>query len=87
MKGLKTNLSFCAVGVLAMGLLLLTGCGKDNFQAGKDYFRSGQHTQAITLFSEAIALDPNHQEAYFFRGAAFSATGNSTKLSQITQRR
>jgi len=58
-----------------VGLIFLAGCSKSDLQAGKDYFRDGQHAKAVGAFTRAIQSNPKDQEAYFFRGATFSAVG------------
>ena len=57
------------------GLLFLVGWGKGDLQKGKEYFRSQQADRAIESFTKAIQSNPEEQEAYFFRGATYSATG------------
>ncbi len=58
-----------------IGLIFLIGWGKSDLQAGKDYFRANQPAKAIKSFTKAIQPNPQNQEAYFFRGATFSAIG------------
>jgi tetratricopeptide (TPR) repeat protein len=47
-------------------------------ESANDHFLQGFHVlrenpdQAIPLFTRAIQLDPNHANAYFFRGIAYS---------------
>ena len=57
------------------GLVFLAAWGKTDLQAGKDYFRAQQPAKAIESFTKAIQANPQEQEAYFFRGATFSAIG------------
>ncbi|MCX5667273.1 MAG: tetratricopeptide repeat protein [Candidatus Omnitrophica bacterium] len=61
--------------VVFAGLLILAGWGKSDLQQGKDYFRAQQADKAIDSFTKAIQSNPKEQEAYFFRGATFSAIG------------
>jgi len=47
-------------------------------ESAEDYFQRGfavlrnNPDEAISLFTGAIQMDPNHANAYFFRGVAFS---------------
>lgn len=61
--------------VVFASLFILTGWGKSDLQQGKDYFRAQQADKAIDSFTKAIQSNPKEQEAYFFRGATFSAIG------------
>ena len=58
-----------------ISFFIFIGWGKSDLQEGKDYFRAGQAAKAIDSFTKAIQLNPKEQEAYFFRGATFSAIG------------
>jgi len=57
------------------GFLFLTGFGKSDLQEGKEYFRAKQAAKAIEAFTKAVQSNPKEQEAYFFRGATYSAIG------------
>jgi len=38
------------------------------FQRGREFDVQGQSQEAIAMYTQAIQLDPNHAEAYIFRG-------------------
>ena len=61
--------------IIIVSVLFLTGWGKTDLQEGKDYFRAQQADKAIESFTKAIQANPKEQEAYFFRGATYSAIG------------
>ena len=61
--------------IVMLGVFILMGCGKNDLQEGKAYFRTRQTDKAIDSFTKAIHSNPQEQEAYFFRGATFSARG------------
>ena len=39
-------------------------------------YREGEYSSAIGHFGEAIELDPQHAEAFYYRGLAYEASGN-----------
>jgi len=59
--------------LLVAAVVVLSGWGKSDLQAGKDYFQAGEYEKAVDSFTKAIQSNPKDQEAYFFRGATLSA--------------
>lgn len=61
--------------LIIMLALLLTGCGVDNSTLftlqGKNQFSLGHPEQALLWYEQAIALDPDFAEAYYYRAAAY----------------
>ena len=54
--------------------------------AGYNYYKKGDFNNAIAEYTEAIENDPNNNEAYYYRGAAFLKTGEDEEaLSDFIQ--
>jgi len=49
------------------------------FQRGREFDVKGQHQQALFEYTQAIDLDPNYVEAYFYRGNALALEGQPQK--------
>jgi tetratricopeptide (TPR) repeat protein len=49
------------------------------YQRGSEFDRQGQSQEAIAEYTKAIELDPNHVEAYVFRGNALALVGEPQK--------
>jgi tetratricopeptide (TPR) repeat protein len=45
------------------------------FGKGREFDIKGQHQEAILEYTQAIQLDPNYVEAYFYRGNALALEG------------
>jgi tetratricopeptide (TPR) repeat protein len=45
------------------------------FNNGREFDIKGQHQEAIIEYTQAIQLDPNYVEAYFYRGNALALEG------------
>lgn len=52
---------------------------KEFFQRGSEFDIQGQHQGAIAQYTQAIELDPNYVEAYFYRGNALALEGQPQK--------
>ncbi|WP_341530630.1 tetratricopeptide repeat protein [Nostoc sp. UHCC 0302] len=52
---------------------------KEFFQKGREFDVKGQHQEAIVEYTQAIELDPNYVEAYFYRGNALALKGQPQK--------
>jgi tetratricopeptide (TPR) repeat protein len=53
--------------------------------AGVSYFKSGQMTQAINEFQQALARDPQNAEAYYNLGSAYYQLAKQTNNPQMVQ--
>jgi tetratricopeptide (TPR) repeat protein len=75
MSGLLASVGFnCNFNPVSIGLArpaLAQEAAEDYFQKGFAALRDNPDA-AISLFNLAIQLDPNHANAYFFRGIAYS---------------
>jgi len=64
-----------ALGVLALVVLLGSGCNKlkarDNLNKGVNAFKAGQYTQAADAFKTAIDLDPDLPSARLYLATAY----------------
>jgi tetratricopeptide (TPR) repeat protein len=64
-----------ALGVLALVVLLSSGCNKlkarDNLNKGVNAFKAGQYTQAADAFKTAIDLDPDLPSARLYLATAY----------------
>ncbi|MEH2319431.1 tetratricopeptide repeat protein [Nostoc sp.] len=49
------------------------------FQRGREFDVKGQHQEALVEYTQAIELDPNYVEAYFYRGNALALEGQPQK--------
>lgn len=61
---------------ILFALIFLAGCApetKDAFRLGLEQFDEGRHTEAVENFTKAIRKNPGNANAYFFRGASYSA--------------
>lgn len=56
------------------------------FQIGRELDAQGQHQQAIAEYTRAIQIDPNHAEAYIFRGNALALENQPLKGIEDAQR-
>jgi tetratricopeptide (TPR) repeat protein len=52
---------------------------KEFFQRGSELDINSQYQQAIANYTQAIQLDPNYVEAYFFRGNSLALAGQPLK--------
>ena len=61
--------------LLCAGVVVL-GCSTPNpYQQGVEYDRAGQHGKAVSEFTKAIALDPDHPAPRHGRGLAYTNLG------------
>ena len=63
---------FFVVGIIC---LILVGWTNSDLKNGKEAFQKHEFNKAIELFTKVIKSNSKEQEAYFFRGATFSAAG------------
>lgn len=56
------------------------------FQRGREFDVQGQSQEAIAMYTQAIQLDPNHVEAYFYRSNALALKGQPQKGIEDAQK-
>lgn len=56
------------------------------FQRGRKFDVQGQHQEAIAMYTQAIQLDPNYVEAYFYRSNALALEGQPQKGIEDAQK-
>jgi tetratricopeptide (TPR) repeat protein len=84
-RGVKLlrNLSVISAGMVVASLM--TGCNlgvQQHNVAGRQAFETGQVTNAINEFQQAIQLDPRSADAYYNLGASYYALGKQSKNEQ-----
>ena len=72
----------CQSVALLCAALTLVGCGKDRstaqtaIAAGQVEQQTGQHSQAIQSFTDAMLVDPDNAEAYHLRAISYLTVNN-----------
>ncbi len=56
------------------------------YQRGSEFDSQGQHQEAIAMYTQAIQLDPNYVEAYFYRSNALALEGQPQKGIEDAQK-
>lgn len=62
------KLSFLIVLLLWVLIGVAQDANEDLYRKGEDQYFSGKYTEAIGTFSQVLAADPNHLNAYLQRG-------------------
>ncbi len=76
----KVMIAILCAAIAVGGILCLAQMGKEDstpgqaeFDLGVRYLREGRYEDAVLMFSQAIAIDPNYGPAYFYRASAYQA--------------
>ena len=76
---MKANARVIATAALMLSLGMLTGCNqlkaRDQLTKGVAAFKNAQYEQAINHFQQAIAYDPNYNDAKLYLATAYSYPG------------
>ena len=76
------------IGIITGLLVMVSGYGvlaqsaRSYFKAGDEFYVSMNYTDAIDQYSEAIALDPNFDDAYINRARAYSNIGDHASAAR-----
>lgn len=80
---------FAAMVLIAAGALVHSGCNmaaNRHNSLGRNAFQSGQYTQAINSFQQALNANPNNADAYYNLASAYYQLGKQTGNNQwVTQ--
>lgn len=75
-RSMKANARVIATAALMLSLGMLTGCNqlkaRDQLTKGVAAFKNAQYEQATNHFQQAIAFDPNYNDAKLYLATAYS---------------
>lgn len=54
-----------------------------NFGLAMEFFKTGQHAEALAQFDRVIALDPDYVAAHFQKGNSLVAMGRSDEARRV----
>lgn len=56
------------------------------YERGSEFDSQGQHQEAIAMYTQALQLDPDYVEAYFYRSNALALVGEPQKGIEDAQK-